>query len=47
MFGKVKYFDFKQATVFMAHCLSKQKTTRYARNLGSMAPLAIPGYAYG
>ena len=47
--GGVKYFDFKRATVFgLAHCLSKHKTTRYARNFGWWwwNP-CLPGYAYG
>ena len=36
-----KNFDFTRATVFCSrHCLSKHKMTRWARNFGSMAPLA-------
>jgi len=38
--GRVKYFDFKVATVFCSgHCLSKQKMTRYGRTLGNHGPL--------
>ena len=36
-----QYFDFKRVTVsHLEHRLSKHQTTRYARNLGSMASLA-------
>jgi len=35
-----KYFDFRRATCFVGHCLSKHKTTRYARKLGDADPFA-------
>ena len=31
----------------MRYCLSNCKMTTYSKNLGGMAPLAPPGYAYG
>jgi len=50
IFGEAKYHDFKQVTVrslWHWHHLSKHKTTRYARNVGSVyglvgQPLATP-----
>ena len=44
IFLEAEYVDIQRATVFFSgQCLSKDKMTRYARNLeGAMAPLARP-----
>jgi len=43
-----KVFDFRWATVFcLGYRLSKHKMTRYAKNVGGMAPWALSVYAYG
>jgi len=42
-FFLVKIFDFRRATVFcLGYRLSEHKITRYAKNLGALAPLATP-----
>jgi len=42
-----KIFDFRQITLFcLKKRLSKQKMTIFSKNLGAVAPLASPGYAY-
>ena len=42
-FGGAKLFDFRRVTVFcLGYCLSKHKTTKYAKNLGGCPP----GYTY-
>jgi len=41
-------FVFRQITLFcLRYRFSKQKMTIYSKNLGGMAPLGPPGYAYG
>jgi len=40
-------FDFRRITLLcLEKRLSKHKMTMFSKNLGGMAPLAPPGYAY-
>jgi len=42
-----KMFGFRRITLFcLEKRVSKHKMTIFSKNLGGMAPLALPGYAY-
>jgi len=46
-FGGAKMSDFKRRTLFcLEKHLPKHKMTIFSKNLGGMAPLVPPGYAY-